>query len=181
MLGKHIRDVLGESAYAQIQDRVEAALSGQYVTYEEKITYNQASPRWISAVYNPQIEDGEVKGMVVLVSDISDRKAIEQMKDEFISIVSHELRTPLTSIHGSLKLLATGRLGDFSSEGQEMLRVADDNTARMVRLVNDIFDLERLSSGQVKMKLDTCDAAQLMQEAAKRYRKQRNSRKLRSR
>lgn len=74
------------------------------------------------------------------VEDISERRAIDQIKDEFVSVVSHELRTPLTAIRGSLGLLASGRLGTLQEKGQRMLDIAVANTDRLVRLINDILD-----------------------------------------
>ena len=103
--------------------------------------------------------------ILVVQRDISDRKALERIKDEFISVVSHELRTPLTSIHGSIKLLATGQLGDLSEDGQQMLDIADQNTDRLVRLVNDVLDLQRIESGQAKINKELCDTADLMSHA----------------
>ncbi|NES69997.1 MAG: cell wall metabolism sensor histidine kinase WalK, partial [Okeania sp. SIO2D1] len=111
-------------------------------------------------------EKDEVKGFFSLTSDISDRKAIERMKDEFISVVSHELRTPLTSIHSSLKILATGKLGNLSSKGKRMLTIADEQTDRLVRLVNNVLDLQRIQSGKVKMNKKACQAMELMIEAS---------------
>ncbi|QUY40904.1 PAS domain S-box protein [Acaryochloris marina] len=105
------------------------------------------------------------KSILVVQRDISDRKALERIKDEFISVVSHELRTPLTSIHGSIKLLATGQLGDLSDDGQQMLDIADQNTDRLVRLVSDVLDLQRIESGQAKIYKQLCDAADLMTHA----------------
>ncbi|MEL6815744.1 MAG: ATP-binding protein, partial [Cyanobacteria bacterium J06598_3] len=107
-----------------------------------------------------------IKGFFALTTDISDRKAIERMKDEFIAVVSHELRTPLTSIHTSLKLMATGRLGHLSEDGQQMLEVADENTDRLVRLVNNVLDLQRIESGEVTMDAHECDVVDLIAEAA---------------
>jgi signal transduction histidine kinase len=101
-------------------------------------------------------------GFFALTSDISDRKAIERMKDEFIAVVSHELRTPLTSMHSALKILATGRLGNLSKDGKQMLEIADDNTERLLRLVNNVLDLQRIESGEVKMEKQVCNAAALM-------------------
>ncbi|MFK8182577.1 MAG: ATP-binding protein [Phormidesmis sp.] len=108
----------------------------------------------------------QVKGFFALTTDISDRKAVERMKDEFIAVVSHELRTPLTSIHTSLKLLATGRLGNLSEDGQQMLEVADENTDRLVRLVNNVLDLQRIESGEVTMDAALCNTADLLEQAA---------------
>lgn len=98
--------------------------------------------------------------------DITERRTVERMKDEFVSVVSHELRTPLTSIHGALGLLASGLLGTLSENGQRMLGIAVQNTDRLARLINDILDLERLESGKVTLAKQTCDAADLMVKAA---------------
>jgi two-component system, OmpR family, sensor histidine kinase VicK len=105
--------------------------------------------------------DDRVSGFFALTTDISDRKAIERMKDEFISVVSHELRTPLTSLHSALKILATGRLGSLPEDGQQLLAIADENTERLVRLVNNVLDLQRIESGAVTMEKQVCSAADL--------------------
>ncbi|MEA5421248.1 PAS domain S-box protein [Spirulina sp. CCNP1310] len=106
------------------------------------------------------------RAYLLSLMDITERKAIEQMKDEFISIASHELRTPLTSIRGSLGLLATGRLGQLSDKGQQMLDIAVNNTDRLTRLLNDILDLERIESGRIKILKRRCDGLELIQQAA---------------
>lgn len=108
--------------------------------------------------------DKEV-AFTVFLQDITDRKQIERMKDEFISIVSHELRTPLTSIHGSLGMLASGLLKADSEEGKRMLYIAVDSTDRLVRLINDILDIERIESGRVKMEKQCCNVEDLIIEA----------------
>jgi len=86
------------------------------------------------------------------VRDLSERQAIERMKREFVSMVSHELRTPLTSLRGSLGLLALGTAGGLSKEAARLLEIAERNTVRLVTLINDILDLERLSSGRVELR-----------------------------
>jgi signal transduction histidine kinase len=79
----------------------------------------------------------------------TERKRLERLKDEFVSTVSHELRTPLTSIAGSLGLLMA-RAGDEMSEPVvRLLRIAHSNCERLVRLVNDILDIEKLEAGRV--------------------------------
>ncbi|MEB3293164.1 MAG: GAF domain-containing protein, partial [Synechococcales bacterium] len=165
--GHHLRQVWGDSCYQRMQLWVNKALAGEAVTYENEIQWADGTVRSVSVTYIPhwQDEPRQVKGFFALTSDISDRKAIERMKDEFISVVSHELRTPLTSIHSALKILATGRLGHLSSDGQQMLEIADENTDRLVRLVNNVLDLQRIESGAVTMERQTCDAADLMIKA----------------
>jgi len=100
------------------------------------------------------------------MKDISDRREVERLKDEFVSIVSHELRTPLTSIRGSLGLVASGVLHTQPEKAQRMLEIAVNNSDRLIRLINDILDIERIESGKVTMTKQTCDAASLMLQSA---------------
>ena len=106
---------------------------------------------------------GEPLYFVVQVIDISERRALEQMKSEFISSVSHELRTPLASIHGSLGLLASGALDEQPDTNKQMLEIAATESERLVRLVSDILDLERLESQKILLHQQWCSAASLMQ------------------
>ena len=110
--------------------------------------------------------DGEVVGASTVARDISERREIERTKSEIVSVVSHELRTPLTSIRGALGLLAAGMLRSQPEKGQRMLEIAVSNTDRLVRLINDILDLERLESGKMILEKRTCTAAGLMTQAA---------------
>jgi signal transduction histidine kinase len=84
------------------------------------------------------------------------------MKDEFVSVVSHELRTPLTSIYGSLGMLASGLLPTDSEQGKRLLQIAADSTERLVRLINDILDIERIESGKAKMESEICNIVDLI-------------------
>ena len=112
------------------------------------------------------IEIGGQKRLVGFFRDITERKQIERMKDQFVSTVSHELRTPLTSIRASLGLLASGMSGTLPEKGQRMLEIAVTNTDRLVRLINDILDSERLASGKTPMEKKQCSAAQFVTQAA---------------
>lgn len=96
------------------------------------------------------------------MKDISQRREIQRLKDEFISVVSHELRTPLTSIRGSLGLLAAGVLQAKPQKAQRMLEIAVNNSDRLIRLINDMLDIERIESGQVQMNKQICDTASLI-------------------
>ncbi|MEL6901215.1 MAG: ATP-binding protein [Cyanobacteria bacterium J06606_4] len=169
--GRSMLSVMGKAYYQKNKRHIDTVLAGASVRYESELTFQDGRSRSVSVTYVPHWEPGhsgdeQVKGFFALTSDISDRKAIERMKDEFIAVVSHELRTPLTSIHTSLKLLATGRLGELSQDGQQMLEVADENTDRLVRLVNNVLDLQRIESGEVTMNTAACDAAELIAQAA---------------
>lgn len=102
---------------------------------------------------------------VAAVRDVSERRALERAKDEFTAAVSHELRTPLTSIGGTLSLLLGGVVGELPPEACELLEVARDNTGRLVRLVNDILDVERLTAGQAELHREPVPAAKLLEDA----------------
>jgi two-component system, OmpR family, sensor histidine kinase VicK len=162
--GRSLQQVWGDAIYAQMQPTIQQALAGKTITAEQEIQLLDGRWRSVDITYVPHRETpaGLIKGFFALTTDISDRKAIERMKDEFISVVSHELRTPLTSIHSALKILATGRLGDLSKDGQQMLGIADENTDRLVRLVNNVLDLQRIESGAVTMDYQLSDTAALI-------------------
>ena len=93
------------------------------------------------------------------------RRESEQVKDEFISVVGHELRTPLTSIRGSLGLLEGGVFGELPAEAQSMLELAVTNTDRLVRLINDVLDIERMDAGAVELELAPVRASALVANA----------------
>ena len=108
-----------------------------------------------------------VMGSVFLVfRDLTRRRQVERIKSEFVSVVSHELRTPLTSIHGSLALLESGLVNSSTDKGKRMLEIAVSNTDRLIRLLNDILDVEKLESGRTEMQRRVCNAGELMRNAA---------------
>ncbi len=115
------------------------------------------------------ISRAEVQGRWIstaVVRDITGRRLMEKMKDEFISMVSHELRTPLASIRGALGLIAGGVLDKQPDKARHMMSIAVSNTERLARLIDDILDIERLESGRVPLNLENRSAADLMERAA---------------
>jgi PAS domain S-box-containing protein len=102
---------------------------------------------------------------ICLLRDIAARKHVEQLKNEFISTVSHELRTPLTSIKGSLGLLAAGVFGQLPAPAQELVDIAQSNSERLVSLVNDILDIEKLEFGQSQLQLTPTNLNPVLQQA----------------
>ncbi len=120
----------------------------------------------VEYVSSPIFEQDKIVGAVVLFKDITLRQQVEQMKDEFISIVSHELRTPLTSIRSTLGLLSSGWLNSYPEKSQRMLEIAFSNTNRLVRLINDVLDVERIKFGKVTIERQLCSAAELMLQSA---------------
>ncbi|MEQ6916375.1 ATP-binding protein [Halomonas aquatica] len=95
------------------------------------------------------------------------RERAEKLKGEFVSMVSHELRTPLTSISGALGLLDSGILGSFSAEADQMLDIAYNNSKRLTFLINDLLDIEKLSSGKMHFDMQPQPLAPMIRQSVK--------------
>ncbi len=142
-------------------------LEQEFYTHNQSVILTKSGEERVIAWNNTLLQDlqGYVIGTLSIGEDITERQVIERMKDEFISVVSHELRTPLTSIHGALNLLSSGLVNTQSEKGRRVIDIAAQSAERLVRLVNDILELERLESGKISLLKQTCDAAELMMKA----------------
>ncbi|MFT4225492.1 sensor histidine kinase [Micropruina sp.] len=120
----------------------------------------------IEATASPLRDDiGVISGAVVVFRDVSQRREMDRMKQEFISVVSHELRTPLTSIRGALGLIAGGAFGELPPRAAKMIDIATTGSVRLGRLVNDILEIERLDTGMLPMSIRTHEVVAACQEA----------------
>jgi PAS domain S-box-containing protein len=136
------------------------------MTGEDTIFRSDGSPVPAEYFFTPILDHGRFSGSVLSFRDISQRYALDRLKDEFISTVSHELRTPLTSIRGALGLLSSGVMGSgMSDKAANLLRIATTNSDRLVRLINDILDLERIQSGRAPITFRTVQLSQLIHQA----------------
>ena len=115
---------------------------------------------------NPLLEGGHISGVVVAFQDVSERRRLERMKDEFISTVSHELRTPLTSLRASLGLISSGTLDKRPEKQRQMLDMAIGNSDRLIRLVNDILDFEKVEKGKLALDRQPVETIDLLRRAA---------------
>jgi PAS domain S-box-containing protein len=189
MLGASPADLIGHSVHSIVHRNAAPENCGEHCRAKRAFLLHESTggqdvfyrrDRTSFAVefsVTPMLEHGIAVGSVLSFRDISQRNALDRMKDEFVSTVSHELRTPLTSIRGSLGLLSNGLLGEISEKAANLLRIAVSNSDRLVRLINDILDLERMQSGRAPLAFRPCavnelarqaiDAMQPMAEAAK--------------
>ena len=164
--GLHLPEVIGEEIYLQIQGYVQAVLGGESVKFDMEWPIPNLGNRWLQVSFIPhQVNQHKVHGFFTLIGDISDRKAMEKIKDEFISVISHELRTPLTAIQGSLKLLSSQIVALDSERGQHLINMASENTQRLVTFINDVLDLERLQSFKTRLNKQMVQASELMRQA----------------
>lgn len=99
------------------------------------------------------IENNNQRFIMSMIRDISERKRIEKLKDEFISTISHEIRTPLTSIRGSLGLLKGGVMGELPEKANNLIVIANNNTERLLQLVNDLLDIQKLESSGIEFNI----------------------------
>ena len=111
------------------------------------------------------MDDDRAIGAVVVFRDVTQRREVDRMKSEFVSMVSHELRTPLTAIRGSLGLIAGGALGKLTAPASRMVDIALVSSERLARLINEILDIERIESGMLSMDLRTHRARDLIELA----------------
>ena len=119
----------------------------------------------VEVTTTPLAEGDQVLGAVVIFRDVTQRREVERLKSEFVSMVSHELRTPLTAIQGSLGLISGGALGPLPAPAARMLEIASISAHRLNRLVDDILDIERIESGVLVLQPGRQDARALVDAA----------------
>lgn len=112
------------------------------------------------------VQEAGDRGLIVSIArDVTERENVARLKNEFVSTVSHELRTPLTSIRGSLGLLLGGASGDLTPDMRNLVAIAHRNCERLINIVNDILDIEKIKAGKLRAKLRPEDLVQLVQQA----------------
>jgi PAS domain S-box-containing protein len=109
---------------------------------------------------------GDGTHIVAAIRDVTERKTAERLKDEFVSTVSHELRTPLTSIAGSLGLLDAGAAGELPDKARRLIYIARTSCDRLVRLINDLLDIQKISSGKIAFDMRPLDLREAAERAA---------------
>ncbi|MBX9950786.1 MAG: PAS domain S-box protein [Candidatus Obscuribacterales bacterium] len=105
-----------------------------------------------------------------IMLDVSERHEIERFKQEFLGVISHELRTPLTSIRGSFEMLLAGMFGELTKEAKHVINIAEKSSTRLIRLVNDLLDMEKLESGKLDMFMEDTDANAIVETSVENVR-----------
>lgn len=168
LLTKTFPEITHPDDVATNLEQVQRAIAGEINIYQVQQRYLHQQGHIVWALVNVSVVRDSRKDPIYFIAqiqDISDRYAIEQMKNEFISIVSHELRTPLTAIHGSLGILESGLYHNNSEKFNHLISIALNNSDRLVRLVNDILDLERLESQKTELVKEACEVTDLIEQA----------------
>jgi PAS domain S-box-containing protein len=171
IVGRSMREVLGEQAWQTVEPHLQAALAGETADFEAEARYARGRTRWIHAIYTPDRDGhGRVVGVVVMVSDITARKRAEEAlreedrrKDEFLAVLAHELRNPLAPIRTGLELL---RISGHTPGALERVRpVLERQVAHMVRLIDDLLDVSRITSGKIQLQRQPTPLAELVRNA----------------
>jgi len=161
-----LRSLLGGETYSEVAPRIAEVLSGQEVSFDLFLPGVRGTDMYLSIQLVPRLgADGEVIGYYSLATDISALKEVDRLKSEFVATVSHELRTPLTSIRGSLGLIAAGITGALPDKARELVNIALQNCERLVRLVNDILDSEKMLSGKMDWSIRDLDLVELVRRS----------------
>ncbi|HOI23985.1 MAG TPA: histidine kinase N-terminal 7TM domain-containing protein [Caldisericia bacterium] len=136
------------------QDDQEVIQTGKQKTIEEQLDKNNAL-YWVETIKAPIFdENGKVEGTTGVARDITDKKNLDLIKDEFISMVAHELRTPLTSVNNSLKLVLDTAIGPLTPEQREVLEIGKRNANRLARFINDVLDFQKMKKASYEIRFE---------------------------
>ena len=155
-------------AFDEDRRQIARLLSGEITHYEMEQKFRTKSGKTVWALTNASLArdaDGKPQHVVKQLLDISERKEMDRMKSEFISVVSHELRTPLTAIRGSLGLMASAMRDSLPPKALHLVEIGHRNAERLIALVNDILDMEKLAANRMAFQLKLEDLVQLAEQA----------------
>jgi len=185
VLGKRIRDILGEDVWHTVEDKLRRVLEGQLVQYEARIPYPGMGTRFMRSVNVPERDkDGTVRGLIGVLIDISEQKQLEEeraqllqqsleqaaqlraadrAKDEFLATLSHELRNPLAPLRNSLTLLRMA--GNSDATIAPVHQMMERQVNHLVRLVDDLLEMSRISRGTFALRKERVDVATIIRNA----------------
>jgi PAS domain S-box-containing protein len=155
LIGMAPWEIRAHGTEAEYRKAIEPLLRGELQSLQFETLHRGADGTEFPVDITLQIvrRPGEDSLFVWISRDATERKKIDRIKNEFVSTVSHELRTPLTSIRGSLGLIVGGAAGELTEQAANLVRIAYNNSERLVRLINDILDIEKIESGKMRFEL----------------------------
>ena len=162
VIGQNIAQIYSATALEKYGQVLQKCQSQGFIRNQELEFFTKSGQIKIVLLSLELVELGGVECTLQIMNDITERKRLE---NEFISLVSHELRTPMTSTIGALDLLNSGQLETLSDRGKQILNIAIRNTERLIRLVNDILDLERMKLGKIAIEPVQCELQPLLVQA----------------
>ncbi len=149
LIGMTVAQITAPQSLPTVAARVAQGVEGVY----EAVGLRKDGSTFPMELSAKQIMYEGRQARVTVVRDISERTEVDRLKSEFVSTVSHELRTPLTSIRGSLGLIEGGVVGEVPGRVLELTRIARVNADRLIRLINDILDLDKIEAGKLELRI----------------------------
>ncbi len=155
LMEMHPYDIKPEFTRDEFRNFIRPMISGEYASETfETLQQHKDGHNIPAEVFLQYIAPkGERARFVAIVRDITERKRVEKLKNEFVSTVSHELRTPLTSICGSLGLIAGTSMNELSEQNRQLVSIANSNSQRLSKLINDLLDMEKITAGKMEFRL----------------------------
>lgn len=175
LIGRHIREILGEQGYALALPHIERVLLGEPVHYTAEIPYPGIGRKWMECRYAPEVdEEGAVQGWVAAIRDVTQEKQSEaalreadRRKDEFLAMLAHELRNPLGPIRNGVHLLR--KVGEDRSAPVRILDMIERQSEHMSRIVDDLLDVSRITRGKILLRREELDLDALIHAIAHDY------------
>jgi PAS domain S-box-containing protein len=169
LMGRDIRELTLPGSSERGEHRLERIVAGDrdQSRKERLIQTRTGDQKWVSYTTSAVRDSaGAFLYAIRMVEDITERKVLDRAKSQFLAMTSHELRTPFTSIHATVVLAAHGAFGELPERAQQAMETARSNSERLIALVQDILDLERLQLGRDTLTIEPCDAGDIVREAA---------------
>lgn len=160
-------DIKPEFTHQSYSELVASLLDGSKASLTFETVHSHKDGHTVPVEVTLQVvrQVGQEPRLIAIVRDITERKAVDSMKSQFVSTVSHELRTPLTSIRGALGLVLGGVLGEIPEKARTMLTMANRNSERLTLLINDLLDLEKIESERMAFSFKPVDLIQVLYHA----------------
>ncbi|MBY0547100.1 MAG: PAS domain S-box protein [Candidatus Obscuribacterales bacterium] len=162
LIGTNILNLLEPEERTPIEEELLTKVSIRSGRFETRIVRKDNVTMWVMWSYSKSGENGQI---YCVANDITKRKELEQLKQEFLAVVSHDLRTPLTSITGIAKLINAGAFGKIEQAPAEVLRAITRNSDKLLELINDILDIEKLEAGHMNLILEDVRVKDLLEKS----------------
>jgi PAS domain S-box-containing protein len=171
LIGRRIPEILGQDAYDTIKPSLIRTLAGKRVDVEVEVPYERLGRQFMRFAYEPELDEhGTVIGYVAAIINVSDRRRAEEAlreansrKDAFLATLAHELRNPVAALRNAVTLLSLPRTDAAVRDRADA--IVDRQLKQLVRLVEDLLDVSRISRGQLQLRLARTTLAEVIQSA----------------
>ena len=141
-----------------------------FASYETEVINQQTQPMWVTWTNKVMTDSkGQVTEIMCIGTDITERKKLEENKDEFVGVVSHELRTPLMIVREGICLIIDGIVGKINEQQAKLLNTARENLDRLSRIIDSLLDVSRIEAGKIKLKKELVNLNELVNKVISNF------------